>query len=107
LARRWVGCCGAGVLAAAAMSFHPAQAYYFDQLTGDSGPGAALGPFKGYVVGAGASVWHDVMLGTVPAVVTLRALADIDARNRLQSKSVWLDLTFPLAVKPPRTAPAP
>jgi hypothetical protein len=33
-----------------------AAGYYFQRLTGDSGPGAKLGPFKGRVLGIGLQV---------------------------------------------------
>ena len=77
------------------------QAYYFDQLTGDSGAGAKLGPFKGQVVGFGATAAHTFMLGKYPATLRVRGMTEFDARNRLEGNSAWLDLSFPLSMKLP------
>jgi hypothetical protein len=82
------------------------QAYYYDQLTGDSGPGAVLGPFKGRVVGVGATAAHDFRIGKIPGTVRIRGMTEMDAVNRLEGKSAWLDITFPLAVSLPRAAAA-
>ncbi len=83
-----------------------AQAYYFDQLSGDSGPGAKLGPFKGREFGVGGTASHDFVIGKTPGTVRLRALGDISATNRLKGKSVWLEITFPLSMKLPPASPA-
>ncbi len=77
------------------------QGYYFDQLTGDSGAGAKLGPFKGQVVGFGATAAHTFMLGKHPATLRVRGMTEFDARNRLEGNSAWLDLSFPLSMKLP------
>jgi hypothetical protein len=84
-----------------------AQMYYFDQVTGDSGSGARLGPFEGRVTGAGGTaVYRFVLLKKIPATLRLRAMHEFDVTNRLQGTSVWLDFTMPLHVKMPTAAPA-
>lgn len=75
------------------------QAYYFDQLSGDSGAGATLGPFKGQVTGIGATAAYNFKLaGKIPATLRLHAMTEMNAKNRLEGNSVFLDLTMPLWV---------
>ena len=78
------------------------QAYYFYQLTGDSGPGDTLGPFKGRVTGVGGALSYDFKMGKMPALLRARMMTEFGAINRLQGTSVWLELSVPLAVKLPR-----
>ena len=82
-----------------------AQAYYFDQLTGDSGAGAKLGPFEGRVIGVGATAAHTFMLGKYPATLRVRGMTEFDARNRLQGDSAWLQFSVPLSITLPGAAP--
>jgi hypothetical protein len=80
------------------------QGYYFDQLTGDSGPGAKLGPFKGRVAGLGATASHDFVLSRIPGTIRLRGMTEFDVRNRLQGRSAWLEISFPLSWRLPASA---
>jgi hypothetical protein len=77
------------------------QGYYFGQVSGDSGAGATLGPFKGRVAGAGATVAYSFLMGKMPATLRVRALTEFDARNRLEGDSVWLGLSVPLSLRLP------
>jgi hypothetical protein len=77
------------------------QAYYYDQITGDSGSGAALGPFEGRVVGVGGSAAYHFSLFKMPATLRFRGMSEFDAVNRLQGESFDLDLSFPLYMKLP------
>jgi hypothetical protein len=79
------------------------QAYYFDQLTGDSGSGATLGPFKGRVAGLGATAAYSFVAGKTPMTIRVRGMSEFGARNRLPGQSAWLDLSLPLSM----TLPAP
>ncbi len=81
------------------------QGYYFDQLTGDSGPGAILGPFKGQVVGLGATAAHTFLLGKYPATLRVRGMTEFDATNRLEGNSVWLEFNVPLSMTLPAAPP--
>ena len=83
------------------------QAYHFDQLTGDSGAGAVLGPFKGRVTGVGGEAAYSFkLMGKIPVTLRLHGASEFDAQNRLQGHSIWLDLNMPLSVKlPPGMAP--
>lgn len=80
------------------------QAYYFDQLSGDSGPGATLGAFKGRVTGIGATGAYNFELGARPASLRLHAFKEFDAKNRLEGSSVFLDFTIPLHMVLPGAA---
>jgi len=78
-----------------------AQAYYYDQVTGDSGAGDKLGPFEGRVVGVGGTVAYGFKIGRTPATLRTRIMTEFDAVNRLHGTSYWIDLSFPLAMKMP------
>jgi hypothetical protein len=78
------------------------QAYHFDQLSGDSGEGAVLGPCKGRVTAAGAhAAYNFKLMGKIPATLRLHATSEFDARNRPEGHSIWLDFSMPLHVSMP------
>lgn len=75
------------------------QAYYFDQISGDSGSGALLGDFKGQVTGIGATAAYNFKIaGKIPATLRLHGFKEMDAKNRLEGNSVFLDFSMPLWV---------
>ena len=77
------------------------QGYYYKQISGDSGEGARLGPFKGEVIGAGATAaWHTV-LGRSPATIRARFFKEFEVTNRLEGESYWLSLSLPLHMNMP------
>lgn len=51
------------------------------QVSGDSGPGARLGPFKASSYGLGPAISYSTMLGSFPASFSARWEHDIDATN--------------------------
>lgn len=77
------------------------QGYYYRQISGDSGPGAVLGPFKGEVFGAGVTGAWNTILGRSPATIRARFIKEFDATNRLEGESYWLQLSLPLYMKMP------
>jgi len=82
------------------------QAYYFNQVSGDSGSGARLGDFEGEVTGLGATGAYNFKIADkIPATLRLRAFHEFNATNRLEGDSVFLDFTMPLHVKLPPGAP--
>ena len=84
-----------------------AQAYHFDQLTGDSGSGAVLGPFKGRVTGVGGQAAYNFkIMGKIPVTLRFHGMHEFDQQNRLQGNAFWLDFSMPLHVKMPPGAPA-
>lgn len=81
------------------------QGYYFKQVTGDSGAGATLGPFKGEVAALGATAALNVPLGRTPATFRVRAFQEFNVTNRLKGKAFFVSLTLPLHMKLPPGAP--
>jgi hypothetical protein len=77
------------------------QAYYFDQVTGDSGSGAALGPFEGKVAAVGVTVASNFMAGKIPMALRLRVFQEFEAENRAEGTVGMLSLSFPLHVDLP------
>lgn len=71
-------------------------AYHFQQVSGDSGEGAVLGPFKGRVSGVGGTAAYNFTLAKRPATLRFRAIHEFDAKNRLEGDSFWLGLSVPL-----------
>jgi hypothetical protein len=86
-----------------------AQVYHFDQLSGDSGEGATLGPFKGRVTGLGGTASYNFKIGPAPASLRLRGFKEFDVQNRLKGNAVFLEFAMPLhVVMPPgHTASGP
>jgi len=82
------------------------QVYRFIQLTGDSGTGARLGPFKGRVTGIGATAAYNFRIGRTPTTLRFRIFQEFDAVNRLEGTAAFLSLSFPISMRMP-TAPPP
>ncbi|WHO39400.1 transporter [Sphingobium sp. AP49] len=80
------------------------QSYYFKQVSGDSGAGAALGPFKGEAAALGATAALNVKMGGVPATFRVRAFKEFDVTNRLKGEAYFLSLTLPLSLNIPESA---
>jgi hypothetical protein len=80
------------------------QVYYLKQLSGDSGSGARLGPFKGEVAGIGATAALTVNMGRYPATFRARAFKEFDVTNRLKGSAFFVDLALPLHMRTPAEA---
>ncbi|MGE7415088.1 SphA family protein [Methylobacterium tarhaniae] len=81
--------------------------YFYDQLTGDSGRGDRVGPFKGRVTALGGSIGYTFKLGEIPVSTSVRVLRELDTRNRFEGTATWLTIAAPLWVAPPKPAPEP
>jgi hypothetical protein len=81
--------------------------YQFVQISGDSGPGATLGPFKGKVTGLGATMAYNTIMGRSPATFRLRVAQEFWNENRLQGTAVMLSFSLPLSMKMPAQMPSP
>jgi hypothetical protein len=68
--------------------------YYYQQLTGDSGPGATLGPFKSRVAGVGPQLGYFFPAGRMQGYVNLKGYYEFAAENRPEGWNVWLTLAF-------------
>ena len=63
---------------------------YYQQINGDSGSGARLGPFKGRVVGVGPSITILQTVGKVQLYGRVKWLPEVEVKNRLQGNSLWV-----------------
>lgn len=73
--------------------------YVYYQLTGDSGAGAKLGPFKSRVAAIGPEVGYAFAVGGQPTYFNLRGYREFWAENRLEGYAVFATLTIPLGSK--------
>ena len=64
--------------------------YAVVQVTGDSGSGAPLGPFKSNIYAAGAALEFDPKMGGRDVSWQLRWYREFDARNHLAGNAVYL-----------------
>jgi hypothetical protein len=71
-----------------------AVGYIYDQITGDSGSGAKLGPFKSRVLGIGPQIGFLFPVADLQGYVNLKGYDEFDARNRPSGHSVWLTLSI-------------
>ena len=72
--------------------------YYYDQVTGDSGSGAALGSFKGRVIAIGPVMNLNFQVAKLPVSASLRYFREFDVENRLEGDAGYLTLTMPLSI---------
>jgi hypothetical protein len=77
--------------------------YFFNQLTGDGGPGARLGPFESRVAGIGPQLGTFIPMGGAQAFLGLKGYKDFGSQNRPPGWNFWV--TFAISPAPP-TAPA-
>ena len=71
-----------------------AEGFYFDQVTADSGSGAALGDFKGMTSGLGPVLGYIRPLGTQSVAFELKWLAELDTKKRLEGDYIWLRMAY-------------
>src|SRR5262249_1947214 len=83
--------------------FVGAAGYYFQQLIGDSGPGAPLGDFKGGVVGIGPQIGCIFPLSEgYQGYLKVKAYKDFAAENRPEGYTAWV--TFAISPAAPEQA---
>ncbi len=68
--------------------------YAYQQLTGDTGAGARLGPFKGRVFGVGPHLIYNTVLLQRPAVLNLHNYQEFGAVNRFEGNVTTFSATF-------------
>jgi len=78
--------------------------YHYQQVTGDSGPGARLGDFKGRVTSVGPVMTYNFNLGKIPLSSQLMWTHDFDVENRLKGDLGLLTISFPLSGSSPAPA---
>jgi hypothetical protein len=67
--------------------------YTYQQLTGDSGSGARLGPFKGSVMGVGPHVVYNTILMRRAVLFNLRHYQEFEAKNRFEGNFTTFSAT--------------
>jgi hypothetical protein len=70
------------------------EAFYFQQLTCDSGSGATLGCFKGRTAGIGPVLGYIQPMGKETLLVELKWLPELDTENRLKGDYLWLKMVY-------------
>ena len=71
-----------------------AEAFYINQVSGDSGGNALLGDFKGRTSGLGPVLTYILPRGTQTLVTELRWLHEMNVKNRLEGDYIWLKVVY-------------
>jgi hypothetical protein len=78
--------------------------YFFQQVTGDSGSGARLGPFESSTIGIGPQAGYVFPVNNeVQGFLGLRSYVDLETQNRAKGWSVWVTLAFSPAAPKTKT----
>lgn len=72
--------------------------FHYQQITGDSGAGAALGDFKGRVTALGPVVNYNFNWRQIPISTGFRYFRDFNVKNRLQGDVFLFTASMPLSV---------
>jgi hypothetical protein len=87
--------------------FVGAVGYWFQQITGDSGSGARLGPFKSQVGGIGPQVGFLFPVGDLQGLLNIKGYWEFEAENRPEGWNVWVVLNLsPRAKEQPAKQPS-
>jgi hypothetical protein len=84
--------------------FVGAVGYVYEQVSGDSGSGAKLGPFESRVAAIGPQAGYIFPVGNMQGYLNLKGYWEFDAQNRSKGWNTWL--TFAITPPPP-PAPVP
>lgn len=77
--------------------------YLYQQVTGDSGPGAKLGPFLGRAVGIGPQIGFIIPISKeYQGYLNIKGYKDVEVENRANTWSTWV--TFAISPAPPEAA---
>jgi hypothetical protein len=68
--------------------------YDYRQLTGDSGSGAVLGPFKSRIDAVGPGLSYTTVLGTMPLVLNLSHYREFNAEHRFEGNQTLASVTL-------------
>lgn len=71
-----------------------ANAFLYEQVTGDSGPGATLGSFKSSSVGIGPTLSYILPIGDNTLVAEVKWIPERDTEKRLEGDSIWVKLVY-------------
>ena len=67
-----------------------ATAFYYQQITGDTGSGATLGDFKARTLGVGPVVSYATKIGDADCAVEVKWLPELEVKNRLEGNEFWI-----------------
>lgn len=68
--------------------------YSYRQLSGDSGPGAVLGPLKGSVDAVGPAMSYSTTLGATPLTISARYYKEFNVDKRWDTNATFLSATM-------------
>lgn len=71
-----------------------ANAFLYEQVTGDSGAGATLGSFKGSSVGIGPTLTYILPMTNSTLVAEVKWIPERDTENRLEGDGIWLKFAY-------------
>lgn len=72
--------------------------YHYQQLTGDSGPGATLGDYKGRVTALGGTLAYTFTVGKTPISTRLKVFREFNTENRMQGTLGYVTVAMPLTI---------
>jgi hypothetical protein len=72
--------------------------YHYQQVTGDSGSGARLGPFEGRVTALGPVLTYAFECGKIPISTQWEWMHEFDVKNRAEGDAGILTISMPLSV---------
>lgn len=78
---------------------------HYQQISGDSGAGASLGPYKGRTTAVGGTIGYNFSIGALPISTRLKVLREVSVDNRPQGTIALVTIAFPLSVVPPAAPP--
>lgn len=82
-------------------------ASHYQQVSGDSGSGASLGPYKGRTTAVGGSIGYNFSVAGTPVAARLKVLREVSVENRPQGTIALVSLAFPLGPVPTPAAAQP
>jgi hypothetical protein len=71
-----------------------ANAFYYQQITGDSGSGAILGDFEGRTVGVGPVLSYVTKVGKTDLIAEVKWLPELNVEHRLKGDYIWFKLAL-------------
>ena len=71
-----------------------ANAFYYQQISGDSGAGAVLGDFEGRTVGVGPVLSYVTKAGQTDVIAEVKWLPELDTKGRLEGDYVWFKVAL-------------
>jgi hypothetical protein len=72
-----------------------ANAFYYQQITADSGSGARLGGFEGRTTGVGPVLSYVAKVGGRDIVAELKWLPELGVQRRLKGDTIWFKVAVP------------